>query len=558
MKKTLTFIIVIWILWIGFVIYKGINLTQKEKTQNQVVNSNFELTKQYLIKNFKWNYPIPTWDLILLDKTKSLIHLEDRNTPLNKIKDLYIIQATTCDILKNDETFQKFAFDPNNGLWEIKRCFTYAITADRKNFQIWTIINQNWQYIAKIDWTTKEPITKSYNSPRLVKNGSNVDLPYPPKLSPVIIWKNLWKSKIFADITDNKTFEKNKIQITNGINYLISYPSAFDIKIYWKADKLTQLIFVDTKGNIIYIKWNSDWKINFEVKDYEIRWKKKDYIANAWKFLANILKLAPDNNITVSNKWTTLVIRWTKFSIDVNNDEFSTFLLLWKIIQSINWNKINLTLDNAFSILKNNKLIENLEKIKQIASFAVLSDVLNNPKWKYTINTYQLSDILSWASSIKRYSIKYENSKNIQLITIELHNQKNRFDSILIENKNKFNLSKIYNKIQQQNGKWKDRLYKNLVDNICKAYNLKWLDISKIWYLLDANKDNFKLQLKPDIKTKLSLNNDYIILTSRHYNWQNSQVLSYYPEDSLWIRTISLPWLNYDDKISKIIIACEK
>jgi len=79
---------------------------------------------------------VPTGDLILLDKTKDLIHLEDRNIPLDKIKDLYIIQATTCDILKDDEAFQKIAFDPNNSLGKIKRCFTYAITADRKNFQI--------------------------------------------------------------------------------------------------------------------------------------------------------------------------------------------------------------------------------------------------------------------------------------------------------------------------------------------------------------------------------------------------------------------------------------
>ena len=86
------------------------------------------------------------------------------------------------------------------------------------------------------------------------------------------------------------------------------------------------------------------------------------------------------------------------------------------------------------------------------------------------------------------------------------------------------------------------------------------MDISKIWYLLDTDKTQFgKLVIKSNISQQLKLtSSDYVILTSRHYNGQNSQVLGYNPNDSLGIRTISLPGLNYDNKISKVIVACEE
>jgi hypothetical protein len=61
-------------------------------------------------------------------------------------------------------------------------------------------------------------------------------------------------------------------------------------------------------------------------------------------------------------------------------------------------------------LIKNNKLVNDLQKVKQLTSFTVLNDVVNNPTWKYSvIDNKGLSDILSGAKSIKKYNISYEN-----------------------------------------------------------------------------------------------------------------------------------------------------
>ena len=562
MKKVFIAIIILSLAFVGYALYKWVNTQRQSQLVQQANISNFEATKNYLIKHFKWNYPIPTGDLILLDKTKTMIHLSDRNVSLNEIPNLYVIQGTTCDILKDNNEFQKVAYDKNNSLSKLKRCFTYSVTSDRKNFQIWTIIKKDWTYVAKLDGTINSSITRSYDSPRLVQNWSEVDLPYPSKLSPVVVIHNLWKSKIFAEILNTKNYDKKKIVLQDWINYLLSSPGEYNIKIYWNVYPTTNVKFVDVVWDIVNLRWNNAWQLNFTVKWYKIFWNKKDYIADAGKFLAEILKLSPSSDMTVKHWWTTLVIRWTKFTVQADSENFDTFLSLGHIVQLLEWKKIDLTMEKAFSLIKGTKIVQDLQKVKQLASFTVFYDVLNNPKWSYSIAYNQLNstDILSGVKSIKKYGINYENWQKIKLIVIWLDNDTKKFDKMLEKNKNKFGLLETYKEIEQQHGKWKDRIYKNLIDNICSANSAKGLDISKIWYLLDIDKSQFgKLTLKSDILQQLNLTKpNYIILTSRHYNWQNSQVLGYNPNDSLWIRTISLPGLNYDDKISKVIVACEE
>ena len=559
MKKIFGLIIVAGLGFFIVALYSYFTEQQKQATQLNQVVTNFEKTKNYLLKHYQGNYPIPTGDLILLDDTKTMIHLSDRNIPLNKIKNLYVIQATTCDILKNDKQFQSVAYDEINSLWKLHRCFTYAVTADRKNFQIWTIINKNGEYVAKLDGTIKDSITRSYDSPRLVKNNSSIDLPYPPKLSPVVIVDNLWKSKLYAQIINNSTFEKKKISLHGWTNYLLSSPGKYDIKIYGKLSPTTQAKFVDVVGDIVNLQWDKSGKLVFEVKDYEIKWKKKSYLASAGRFVAEVLKLAPDTDMKVSHKNTTLVIRWTKFTVSADDENFDTFLTLGHIVQLLNWQKIDLTLQKAFSLIKNNKLVNDLQKVKQLTSFTVVNDVVNNPKWNFSVmHNTSLNDILSGAKSIKKYKISYENWQKISLIVIDLPNENDKLKKILQANKNKLGLTEVYKQIEKDHGKGAARVYKNLVNNICKAnLSKKWLDISKLWYLLTLDKDRiWKLNLKSTIAEKLNLNNDYVILTSRHYNWQDSQVLGYSPKDKYWVRTISLWALNYDKEVSKLVVAC--
>ncbi len=570
MKKKLFIIIIIW--WILLWLISIVQFKTKEKVQNDKQNiqlSNFENTKKYLINNYKGNYPLPSWNLVIMDKTMTMIHLDNRNIPLDNIKNLYVIQWNTCNILKTDKQFQKINYDNINSIWTgkniLKRCFTYSVTKDRKNFQIWTIIKEKWKYVAKLDWTISKSITKSYSSPRLVKNWSEIDLPYYYKLSPIIHIDHLNNSRIIAKITDNQTLETKTITLHWWINYLIDSPWKYTIKIIWKTSKKTIVKFIDVDWNIINIQWNKNNLINFKVNDYEIKWKNKNYFVEAWKFLADILKLSDESNMTVTNNTTTLVIRWTKFSINATKDSFDTFLSLWHIIQILNGKKIDIDINHAFSMLKNNKIIENLENAKKIVSFSTLMDVINNPAWAYKIILLSWNQLqntkLSWLKKEKKVLLNYENWQNIWILILDLNNWYDKFDNILKLNLKKLNLNDIYNKIKNDNWKWEDRLYKNFVNNICKyAWFKWWLDISKFRYILDIDNNTFwKLKLKDYISNNLWLkNNNYIILSSRHYNWQNSQILSYDPNDRLWIMTTNFKSINNNDKIEKVLVTCEK
>lgn len=563
---------IIWILIItggigalGYAIFAFMQKRNEDLEKQKAVVSNFEFTKDYLIKHYKWNYPIPSWNLILLDKTKMMIHLSDRNTPLNKIKNLYVIQWTTCNILKNDKTFQNRNYDEVHSIKSgnkivLKRCFTYAVTADRKNFQIWTIVKKGDQYIAKLDWTIKDSITRSYSSPRLVKNGSKIDLPYPSRLSPVIIVKNLGNSKLEAKITDLNLWETRKIKLKEWINYLLSDLWTYNIRILWIIkNPLTRIDFVDVDGDLIHLKPSDKWLLNFEIKDYKLKGKKKSYIIETGKFLAEVLKLAPDTDMTVSHNGTTLVIRGTKFTVEANKDNFDTFLTLGHIVELLNWKKIDITLQKAFSMIKDSKIVRDIEKAKKLVSFSVFADVVNNPRWTYEVDPLNLTSVLTWIESAKRFSVSYDNWQKINLIKVKLSSGPDKFDKILKLNMNRFGLSNIYKEIEKDHWKGADRLYKNLVNEVCKSMNSwKGLDVSKLWYLLDTDKQSIgKLDLKKKIAQDLGLSNKFVILTSRHYNWQNSVVIWYDSNDKLWIRTINLKGLNYDDNVNTVVFACD-
>ena len=566
MKRLLGILIVIGC--VGFLAYYALLWAKVEKqdlARQVAVNNNFTFVKNYLIKHFKWNYPVPSWNLILLDKTKMMIHLSDRNIPLSKIKNLYAIQATTCDILKNDKEFQARNYDEIHSIksWNkliFKRCFTYSVTADRKNFQIGTILKQNGKIVAKLDGTIKDSITRSYSSPRLVKNNSAIDLPYADKLSPVVIIHNMWSSKLLVKVTNKLLWETKKLRLHEWVNYLLSDIGKYDIKIYGVlTDPRTKVDFVDVDGDLVHLK-GSDKKhlLNFEIRDYELKGKKKDYLLETGKFLAEVLKLAPDTDMTVSHKWTTLVIRGTKFTVDANDDSFDTFLTLWHIVELLNWQKIDITLDKAFSMIKNSKLVQDLEKARKLVSFSIFADVVNNPKWNYNVETFALTSVLTWLPTVKRFAVKYDNGQKVLLLKMKLSSGSDKFDKVLKNNRRYFGLENIMNKIKADNWKGADRLYKQLIDQVCKSTNSgKWLDVSKLWYLLDTTDTVWKLSLKDKIANDLGLTDKFVILTSRHYNWQNSVVLGYDSNDKLWVRTINLKSLNYDDNINTVVFACD-
>ena len=239
MKKLSLYVILVFILWILFYSFTSYNIKQQNKNAKISLSmQNFNNVKGYLEKNYKWNYPIPSWDLLLLDNHKKMIHLTDRNTPLGKVKKLFAIQWNTCDILKNNKQFNKINYDPRFSIkdketWKIiyKKCFTYSITKDRKKFQIWTIVKNNeWDYVTRLDWSESKSITKSYDTPILVKNNSKDFLPYSDtEVSPIVKVSNLWNSKLLVKIYwEDFNLE---INLKDWLNRLLSWDISWKYNI---------------------------------------------------------------------------------------------------------------------------------------------------------------------------------------------------------------------------------------------------------------------------------------------------------------------------------------
>jgi hypothetical protein len=543
-----------WLLYLFF-----IWSTEQNKLNNQKKQAleNFNSTYTYINNKYKSNFPLPEWDLILLNKKWEMLHLEDRSIPLDKVKDLYVIQWTTCSILKNDKNFQKINYDTRYSIIKdgkplFKKCFTYSVTKDRKYFQIWSISEDSISPILK--GNMKQSITKAYDAPVLVKADTNDFLPYAPnKVSPIFQIKNLWNSKLTLSVEDDENNIEKKLQNWNNIILTGDVNWVYQISLKWKIDKNTIVKFIDTNGSIVYIKWNDNENINFQLKDYQIDTNRIDYIVETGRFLANIVKLSPEKNMEVEKSGTTLVIRWTKFSIDSTKDNMSTDLLLWKILQRIdNWEKLTLDMENSFTSLFGNKLLSNIEKLKQLVSFIVYNDVFTHPKYKFEVGKFTLpTDILSGTKNI--VNIDYENWEKISLFVIK----KNEFNSLVSKNVNKEELEKNCN---GKTGCIKVQQYENIVNNVCKKWNLwQWLDISKMYYLLDNTDDYKQFKLKKEIENKLDSEN-YILLTSRlggaNGNKNISTRISYI---SKWkITDVSLPRIKYQKNLKNIIFVCER
>jgi len=538
-----------------FAYNKYLKLKQNEILKIKSSVNHFKATYDYLSK-LNWKYPIPDGDLVLLNKKWEEIHLEDRNIPLNKIKDLYAIQWTTCNILKNDKQFQKINYDDRYSIIDknnkvlFKKCFAYSVTKDWKYFQI-ASLDKTWKK-AILLWNLDKSIIKAIDAPTLVKNGSEDFLPYlPQKVSPIFQVKNIWNSDLTLKVIDE---EENirETKLNNGNNIILSWTvnGIYQISLVGDIDRNTELKFIDTNGSILYIKWDKNNKVDFQLKDYKIDTKKIDYIVETWRFIADIVKLSPSKSMNVSNNSTTLVIRWTHFSISADDKEFDVYLKLWKILQKLKDKMINLDKKMSFSSLFEGELKNNKQAMKQLISMIVRNDIKNYPNYEFSIwFNSSLSDILSGSKNM--ININFKNGESIKLIIVN----KNALDSIVLQNKDK-EKSLLKNKCNDKIGCIETMKYANIVDNFCKKnISSKWLDIDKLHYIFNIKWEKFELKWK--IKEKLA-KYKYVLLTSR-YGWVNG-VVNYTTRvgyDSEWkIEDIAFPRLKYKN-IDKIVFLCE-
>lgn len=561
MKKNILYIIVFLVFWLlSFSIFSYIQEQKRHESNINLAVENFKKLSKFLKDNHDWSYPLPSWDLILLDKTNTVIHLEDRNTPLFEIKNLSSIQWTSCDILKDNKEFETINYDPRfsiadtNGQVLHKRCFSYSVTADRKHFQIASIIEKDWKYMPIIEWNSSRPILKSYNSVALVNKDNHDFLPYPAsKISPILFVSNIQEGdlNIYVKSSDKDSY---KLSAKEWSNVLLSGGWIFDISIKWRISPKSIVKFIDTNWSIIHINWSkTKWELDFKLKDYSIDTQHLNYFVETWRFLANIIRLDPSKDMTIKKDWVTLVIRWTRFTVSTEDDDFDTFVSMGSLVQKLKWwEALRLDINEAFSLIKSNKFINDLSKIKWLLSFSVFTDIQSNKpqlgKLKIRRVWSNMTDAISWSKDIKRFELSYWNWQKIWLVVLK--KPKSFLDYI---RENKMNLWIL------SGAKYDTDYYKDIVNQFCRSSLFSdWLDIGKFYYLLDVWENLSSFRLKKEITDTTSLNK-YILYSNRKYRWQHSSRVHL---DSIEWTINSLPWFKdldywFWDKFESLVFACD-
>lgn len=419
-NKLFVYLVLFWILWsIMILAFNVYNKNLKSIQQKIKDDSSISFLVSYLDSNFKWNYPYPQWDLILMDKNFSQIHLEDRSIPLSDVLNLHVIQWNICNIWVSDEWFLSKWIDSKFSVWENKRCYSYSVTKDRKFFQIWKIDYVNFENVASLLWNSQTSITRDYQSMNLVENWGKAFLPYPPYKNNKFSIKLLkWD---FSSLSIYENWMEMKYDFTNIQDWVV-FPQDdiwenLKVQVKWK-DFIFQI--TDPKWNLITLSPDDEWNASTEITNFNFAWNKTDidFVNMVWKYVFNLTKMSDSSNYTVSemNGWV-LVIRWTKFVLDSSINYTYTYLWQWKIqykafgntyelnnkVTTI-WFDNNRKLLNLFS--KNNDLWRLYWYSVAMDSLVKLPISLNvNPESSLSDKNEQINNKL-WMTNIWTYNIK--------------------------------------------------------------------------------------------------------------------------------------------------------
>lgn len=362
-SKIIVYVVLFWILWsvmyLAFTVY---NKNMKSIQQKIKTDSSVSYIVSYLDNNFQWNYPYPQWDLILMDKNFNQIHLEDRSIPLSDITDLHIIQWNVCNIWISDSEFLSRWVDEKYSVGENKRCYSYSVTKDHKFFQIWKIDYTNFENVASLLWNSDISITRDYQSMNLVQNWSKAFLPYPPYKN------NKFSIKLLKWDYDSLSILENDLEMKydlSNINNWVTFPQEDiweKVKILVKWNDFV-LQITDPKWNLITLSPDDEWNAVTEITNFDFAWSKTDvdFVNMVWKYVFNLTKMSDSSNYTVSemNGWV-LVIRWTKFVLDISPKYTYAYLWQWRIEYKSSWNSYELKKNLSTIWFDNNRKLVNL------------------------------------------------------------------------------------------------------------------------------------------------------------------------------------------------------
>ncbi len=403
----LVFIVVVFFVYLVFV-GKKVETEKKEKTITKidVINTLYKKLQQ----KYKDNYPIPTdSNMVLLDKNLRQIHLEDSNISLENVKNLYAIQANTC-FLGDDVEFKDIYFDKEFSIGENKKCFSYVVTKDRKNIQLWAVIYENGKYKAYLVGNVDHSITKDIYSNNLVKNGSTKYLPYLPEYNNKVYFQIDWGTwKVY--LTQGGITKEYDIAYFKKWKYLplVDIPEIKDlsIKIIWEKF-VAKLVYPD--GNITYLRWTMKNPVELSIAKYNFNGMNTEanVINKLWQIAYNLVKFSSNTDYQLEdNAWNVLTIRWTKFVLESEEDKVNYYLEEWKIEIDSKEKDVKYLLDKTKKIIwllqdgKVYDLVRNQDTLKKLFSYSIAINILLEPS--YDIKPTEMQDKQIIVEKIKKY-----------------------------------------------------------------------------------------------------------------------------------------------------------
>ncbi len=545
MKKVILSIFVLLIVW--FLIYSFYGAVQDEKiitAENDTIVTDIDYLKTYLEDNYANNYPVPEGDVILLNKRYEQIHLEDRNIPLAKIDDLYIIQWDICNLSIDDSVFQTKAihkkFSPKDENWyKIKTCYKYAVTKDRTKYQIWYLEkNLNSDYVTKLAWNNSKSMIRSYDNSNMVEINSSKYLPYYPGATkwPIVFVEELWNNSSLSAEVNSKEI-KLKVWKNMLINADTQLPVNIAINGKINDDDKVEIVYTD--GSLIYIKPNKDGIIDFQLENYSPYEKDITMSLVTGRFLLNLVKYDSKKSVKVDNgRETTMAIRGTLFTVDSTELAMNTLLEMGKIKLFVGNKSQDIDIFSSFvnvDVVKK-KITSNLSELSKLAQFMVMTDMLAyNPKINKNYKISSVNSFIPTEDLIVPVPKWYKNGK-IQDIDVRFIRKK--ILDVAYNNGKKLQLhifsgdlaSMVYS-----NNRYKSTEVKDIIKLYCAQLWKKGAELSDLHYLLDVEKTDKEnlLLLRRELSKKLlsDIDNMKFFTINKTHASQYSSRLTYKTKD---------------------------
>ena len=347
----LAILLLLWVLWVS--LYSSSN----DKTNNSKVISWAKTLKNALSNYLQDNkiLPLPDWNKNYFKIDSSYAHYDDDNT--------FWVYGSITEKTLPKKYIDILPLDPVSNHY-----YSYWKTLDNKYFEVSSILRQEWDAIAKLDWTypwENWPVSliREYNWPYFVQDKSH-HLPYNPD-------EHILVAQIFSHWNNVKV---NGLVLGSWSTKQIRTGDEIEVKSWEKAD----IYFADGSVSIIWDN-SKDTKLTLSNLDYK---DEKDNLFTKVQLYLSVGSIFTQatalnqnwegSDFEIYTQDTTAAVRWTEFLVSYDNNQTSLIVVNWEVIVKKTENtKENLhpimPWDEIERVMKNGKIIltsEGFEKWK--------------------------------------------------------------------------------------------------------------------------------------------------------------------------------------------------